>query len=378
MKINKDILLHVTMALAAVLVLSLPPLIDSWSPVLKFQPMINTMEGTAKEQKEKMMTIAHALQGNAIFFLGASEVIWSTEEPHAIFNYFNEDLHIPTVAYGGVMVDSVIQYSLLSHFKSDLSSKTKLVLLLSPDSFFRAKVPPRIFEQNLPADIFDPLLQDSEVAPMLQSYLENTRGDKISHLSFSQMRIRGWYFVDVTKEGIYQFGSFCDLVRDFYKQIIHIKQAPSDIWPTTGSDSQIVDWDSQRLSAEKNNEYNNITAATHWMTPHYLSTHKTKFDWNDRPPASEQITAFKNLITLLHAKHVQVLAIVDPINPWAANHTERYKSADSIVKSILKDNQIPYYDMYEEPYQNGWNKDALHPTDLTWVDMDRFIYEHFK
>lgn len=378
MTINKDILLHVSMALAAVLVLALPPLISSNHSLLKFQPMINTMEGTRKEQNEKMMTISHALQGHAIFFLGASEVVWSGDEPHAIFNYFNQNLQVPVVAYGGVMVDSVIQYSLLSRFKQDLNNKTKLVLLLSPDSFFRPKVPPKIFEDNLPADVFAPLLNDRDVAPVVTHYLESTRGDKISHMSFSQMQIRGWNISDIKKEMSWQFGSFCDLVRDFYKDKIRLKKAQPELWPSSSAKFEAVDWENQRQQALDHNKERKITAATHWMTPEYFKARPKPFDWSSRPPAEEQIVAFKKMIKMLHDRHVQVIAIVDPMNPWAISHRERYKKADDIVKSTLKEYQVPYYDMYEMPYQNGWNKDYLHPTDLAWVDMDHFVYEQFK
>ncbi len=49
-----------------------------------------------------------------------------------------------------------------------------------------------------------------------------------------------------------------------------------------------------------------------------------------------------------------------------------------MIAATLKKYQIPYFDMFKQPYQNGWNKDYLHPTDLAWVEMDHFIYEHFQ
>jgi D-alanine transfer protein len=70
MKIKNTLCLHILMALLAILVLSVHPVVTSFDPPLKFQPMIKSMEGTPKEQAEKIATISHALQGNAIFFIG--------------------------------------------------------------------------------------------------------------------------------------------------------------------------------------------------------------------------------------------------------------------------------------------------------------------
>lgn len=148
MKIKKAHWLHISMAVLAALVLSLPPFIDSLKPTLKFQPLIKTMEGTRKVQAEKIATISHALNGNAIFFLGASEVATSENEHFAVYNFFNNKLHQPTVAYGDSYVDNMTQLALLTRFKQDLSPKTKLVLLLAPDSFYFDGIPPTIFADH--------------------------------------------------------------------------------------------------------------------------------------------------------------------------------------------------------------------------------------
>lgn len=378
MRMNKNLFLHVTMAIAAVLVLSLPPLLDSRHPALTFQPMMATMEGTGKEQQEKMMTISHALQGNAIFFLSASEVVWSADEHYAIYNYFNQDLHIPVVAYGGPMADSLVHLSLLARFKENLSSKTKLVLLLSPDNFYRAKLPPRIFENNIPSTIFDPLLEDQDVAPTLKKYLESTRNDKINHMAFSQLQLRGWDLRDIQNEVSYQTGSFCDLIRNYYRQFIHLNKANAGVWPAEEAHQEPVDWVLQKQRAEKMTAEHGVTAEHHWMSKEYFEKHPTPYDWSSRAPDPQQMAIFNKMMAMLHERHVNVVVIIDPMNPWAVKHTERFKPADEMIAATLKKYQIPYYDMYKQLYQNGWSKDYLHPSDLAWVAMDQFVYEHFQ
>jgi D-alanine transfer protein len=70
MKIKNTLCLHILMALLAILVLNVHPVVTSFDPPLTFQPLIKSMAGTPKEQAEKIATISHALEGNAIFFIG--------------------------------------------------------------------------------------------------------------------------------------------------------------------------------------------------------------------------------------------------------------------------------------------------------------------
>jgi D-alanine transfer protein len=100
--------------------------------------------------------------------------------------------------------------------------------------------------------------------------------------------------------------------------------------------------------------------------------------WDDSPVEVEQMKAFRAMIQLLKERHVQVVVIIDAINRRAVQNPELVQPAVTQTTAILKENQIPYLDMYSMPYQNGWNWDRLHPTDLAWVPMDRFIVESFK
>jgi D-alanine transfer protein len=92
----------------------------------------------------------------------------------------------------------------------------------------------------------------------------------------------------------------------------------------------------------------------------------------------KQIEVFRATIKLLKERHVQVIAIVDPINPWALTNTNTFQPVDKQIQAILTENQVPYLDMYAMPYQNGWNWDRLHPSEIAWVPMVRFIAENFK
>ena len=378
MKIKNTFCLHILMALLAVLFLCIHPLMNSYAPPLKFQQLIESMDGTTKEQAEKIATISHALQGNAIFFIGASEVATSEDEPYAVYNYLNNDLHRNVVAFGDSFDDSITHFLLLSRFKDSLNANSKVVLLLAPDSFYSAGVPPTIFANNFPASVFNPLMQDEQTRPFLVNYLRKIDKKETSHLTFAQMKISGWNLDNIWQEVSYEFDNFCTLIKNDWLAMLHIVPSPARPWPVQPAVAITPDWDRELAHARKLNEARQESADTLWMDKTVYEPGEKPEVWDDSPVEPEQMKAFRAMIQLLKEHHVQVVVIIDAINRRAVQNPELVQPAVRQTTAILKENQIPYLDMYSMPYQNGWNWDRLHPTDLAWVPMDRFIVESFK
>lgn len=378
MKIKNTLWLHILMATLAILFLCIHPIATSLSPALNFHPLIKSMEGTQKEQADKIATISHALKGNAIFFIGASEVATSANEHYAVYNYFNNQLHKPVVAYGDAFFDDITQFLMFSRFKDSLNENSKVVLLLAPDSFYSKGVPPAIFADHFPSSIFDPLMKDPQARPLLINYLKNIDKEEVSHLTFAQMKVSGWNFGMVWDEISFQFANFCTLVKNDWFSLLNITPQTSPSWPTLHTASAQPDWDQEQANARELNKKRQQSAATMWMDKSLYKQGDTAGQWDDTPVVPKQIEVFRQTIKLLKSRHVQVIAIVDPINPWALYNTDTFKPVDQQIQAILKENQVPYLDMYAQPYQNGWNWDRLHPTELAWVPMDRFIAENFK
>ncbi|MFJ5473946.1 D-alanyl-lipoteichoic acid biosynthesis protein DltD [Pectobacterium carotovorum] len=378
MKIKNTLCLHILMATLAILFLSVPPLVASIDPTLTFQPLINTMEGTAKEQKEKIATISHALQGNAIFFLGASEVSTSEDEHYAVYNYFNNQLHRPVVAYGDSYVDSVTHFLLLSRFKNDLNANSKVVLLLAPDSFYSDGIPPAIFANNFPAPVFNPLMKDEQARPFLVNYLQHIDKEEISHLTFGQMKVYGWDPQIIWQEVSYQFANFCELIKNDWLALLHIVPQSAQRWPQQPTSNMTPDWNHELAQAHVLNQSRQQSAETLWMDKSVFADDQTPEEWDNAPIVPAQMEALRATIQLLKARNVQFVVIVDPINPWAINNSQKFQPVDSQIRSMLEENQVRYFDMYAQPYQNGWNWDRLHPTEPAWVAMDQFIAESFK
>ncbi|WP_420064284.1 D-alanyl-lipoteichoic acid biosynthesis protein DltD [Pectobacterium colocasium] len=378
MKIKNTLCLHILMATLAILFLSAPPLVKSVDPALTFQPLVNTMEGTAKEQKEKIATLSHALQGNAIFFLGASEVSTSEDEHYAVYNYFNNQLKRPVVAYGDSYIDNVTHFLLLSRFKNELNANSKVVLLLAPDSFYSDGIPPAIFANNFPASIFNPLMQDEQARPFLVNYLHSINKEEISHLTFGQMQVYGWDLQTIWQEVSYQFANFCELIKKDWLAMLGITPQPTQPWPPQPTANTVPDWAREREQARVLNQSRQQSAETLWMDKSVFADDPTREEWDDAPIVPAQMEALRATIQLLKARNVQFVVIIDPINPWAIKNSEKFQPVDSQIRAMLEENQVRYFDMYAQPYQNGWNWDRLHPTEPAWVEMDQFIAESFK
>jgi D-alanine transfer protein len=378
MKIKNTLCLHILMATLAILFLCIHPLVTSFDPPLAFQPLIKSMAGTPKEQAEKIATISHALEGNAIFFIGASEVATSEDEHYAVYNYFNKQLHKPVVAYGDAFVDDETQFLLFSRFKNSLNANSKVVLLLAPDSFYSKGLPPAIYADNFPGSIFNPLMKDPQARPILVNYLKHIDSKEISHLTFGQMRVFGWHPDLIWDEVSFQFASICTLIKNDWLALLNIMPRTVQPWPPQPTTHIAPDWDKELANARELNKKRQQSAATLWMDKTIYEEDGTRQQWDDTPVVPAQIAAFRKTVQLLKDRHVQVIAIVDPVNPWALYNTDTFRPVDKQIQTILEANQIPYLDMYAMPYQNGWNWDRLHPSELAWVPMIRFIAQSFK
>lgn len=378
MKIKNTLCLHILTATLAILFLYVHPLVTSFAPPLKFHPLIKSMEGTQEEQAEKIATISHALKGNAIFFIGASEVATSEKEHYAVYNYFNNQLHKPVVAYGDAFVDDITQFLLFSRFKNDLNENSKVVLLLAPDSFYSKGIPPAIFADHFPAPVFNPLMKDEQARPLLVNYLQNIDKEEVSHLTFAQMQASGWDLDMLWNEVSFQFANFCTLIKNDWLALLNIVPQTANPWPAPHAASPQPDWDQALAHARELNKRRQQSAATMWMDKSVYEDGDTPEQWDDTPVVPKQIEVFQQTIILLKERHVQVVAIIDPINPWALYNTNTFQPVDKQLQAILTENKVPYLDMYAQPYQNGWNWDRLHPSELAWVPMDRFIAESFK
>lgn len=221
-------------------------------------------------------------------------------------------------------------------------------------------------------------MKDPQARPILVNYLKHIDAKEISHLTFGQMRVFGWHPDLIWDEIGFQFANFCTLIKNDWLSLLNIRPETAQPWPQQPTTHMTPDWNKELANARELNKVRQQSAATLWMDKTIYEEDGKPQQWDDTPVVPGQFAAFRKTVQLLRAHHVQVIAIVDPVNPWALYHTDTFRPYDKQIQSILKENQIPYLDMYAMPYQNGWNWDRLHPTELAWVPMLRFIAQSFK
>lgn len=192
------------------------------------------------------------------------------------------------------------------------------------------------------------------------------------------MQVYGWDPQIIWQEVSYQFANFCELIKNDWLSMLGIIPQPTQPWPHRLTVNTIPDWNRELAQAQLLNQSREQSADTLWMDKSVFADDKTPEEWDDAPIVPAQMEALSATIKLLKARNVQFVVIVDPINPWAIKNSEKFQPVDTQIRSMLEANQVRYFDMYAQPYQNGWNWDRLHPTDPAWVAMDQFIAESFK
>jgi D-alanine transfer protein len=79
----------------------------------------------------------------------------SEDEHYAVYNYFNQQLHKPVVAYGDAFVDDETQFYCSHVLKIALTQTVKLFYCWHLTAFTQ-KVCHAIYADNFPGSVFDP------------------------------------------------------------------------------------------------------------------------------------------------------------------------------------------------------------------------------
>jgi D-alanine transfer protein len=86
-------------------------------------------------------------------------------------------------------------------------------------------------------------------------------------------------------------------------------------WPQQPTTHIAPDWDKELANARELNKKRQQSAATLWMDKTIYEEDGKPQQWDDTPVVPAQIAAFSKTVQLLKERHVQVIAIVDPVNP---------------------------------------------------------------
>lgn len=177
----------------------------------------------------------------------------------------------------------------------------------------------------------------------------------------------------------------CQAQRDMYlgsQQRLMQQLAGSQAQPYH-FDQRIVNWDSLFAASEANfaNISNNNTIGVE--NSYYESWLK------DRPkkrveavplPDNQEYQDLEALVHFLSANGVKPAFVIMPLNPLAHENLSTLDPTMTAVAGLLRKHGYPLLDMYHDNsthYRKGVLEDIMHPYDLGWYQIDRFILDTY-
>lgn len=98
---------------------------------------------------------------------------------------------------------------------------------------------------------------------------------------------------------------------------------------------------------------------------------------------NQEMEDFKLVVDLLEKQNANCSFIIQPLNPYYYEHTERYQPLVDSLTNLLDDKKFPYLNMYvsdKKDYEPGVLKDVMHLGDFGWMKINLFLdsiyYEH--
>ncbi|MCT4582117.1 MAG: D-alanyl-lipoteichoic acid biosynthesis protein DltD [Flavobacteriales bacterium] len=92
--------------------------------------------------------------------------------------------------------------------------------------------------------------------------------------------------------------------------------------------------------------------------------------------ANEEYRDFKMVVKYLSEKNINASFIIQPLNPHYFVGLERLNPIMDSITSQLKENKIPYYNMFvdsKENYEPGVLRDVMHLGDYGWMKVNQYI-----
>lgn len=146
-------------------------------------------------------------------------------------------------------------------------------------------------------------------------------------------------------------------------------------------------WKAERtelMDSLKKNFLVSITNNKLFVNDHYYQTYlvdstgKLKVDSISSPNLTEnqELEDFKLLVDFLSSRSTKCSFIIQPMNPYYYQHTERNLPLIDTLTGILEEKDIPYLNLYAKnktDYDPATLKDVMHLGDYGWMKINYFL-----
>lgn len=335
--------------------------------------------GHGKQATENIVQFSSALAGGKTAVILGSSELSMPESTYIPYNYLPKNLHVPVLAYGHAYFQSFGIYGLLAANTHALSSRSKVILLLSPGWFNTSSMPSTAFIEHFQPQILSALYRTSEARELVNQYIQLHKTE-FNHLSpVLQAFSTGsdvFMYTAAIKEGAYALKSRLRTIASERARAVHDEKTPALLFPSA---SQWQEQERVAQAMETGQMRNNARWVRDDYHEKYLSTLPSEgaayFSQHENPEI--ELAMLAQVLKLLKKQGVQALLIMQPINPHVYKDASRAGQIGKQVSSLAKDSGMHFFDMNDIPeYKPGILRDGMHLGELGWVMINHRIMKY--
>lgn len=341
--------------------------------------------GTGEIATENLVQMSSALSsGKTLVILGSSE-LQDTRLAQEPYRFLPQVKHVPVLAYGYSYLNSIGAYALLAANTAALSSKTKLVILLSP-SWFWDPAPSNYVIANLQPQVLIRLYQNPGARNVINGYFQLHK-DEFTSVSptqeaFTKNDAQRMNALEL-KENIYTLKVRLRAMLSAKPDVPEYELPPFDEWSNTPA---VIAAQSAALAASRMQVQTAgdkpIAAKPPVLTKQQLEViadnekHLLEIPSEDLD-TNPEFSMLENIVRLLKARHVRALFVFQPVNPEIYKHAMLANIIGRKVSNLLNSAGMQCFDMSDvSHYQHGMLGDGVHLAGLGWLMVDNRMLEY--
>jgi D-alanine transfer protein len=315
------------------------------------------------------------LKQNNVLIFGSSELTSKTgREPYV---FLPEHMGQTAMAFGGGGAQSLTILTNLLANRDLLSSKSRIVIILSPWWFLTSGTEASTFREFTHAEALAKIAADAGIAESTKEPLYRFMKRQLHHLTPPTFEMLAFRFPG------FEVG-LRDLIEDVRFTIPEFVREHSRIYqsrltrtylPATEKLTRTdFNWEQELRKAEVDKEQNSRSNQYGFLDlqwPNYKNT--VPRELHEPDPESNEVKDLEVLVRFLHEQNVPALFIQQPINALAYLKIERFDPVRERINELMTENQMHYVDYLSLDYQKTMLVDLAHLSAYGWLKVDRDI-----
>lgn len=342
------------------------------------------------------MALAVALKKRVPVLFGSSELTSSHLQGIAYRFFCRENSEDKFLAVGHAGFQSFAILTTLAANKA-LLKNAKITIILSPGWFeeqYASGTSLKSFFEFCPPGYLYQIYQDTSIDKATKQHIENYIYRNYDKISKPDAVLRAMGKKQVTPLNYFFNYPFLEadkvelnmqVQQDFYlgSQQLIVDQVSKGITKPFRFENRSVNWDSLNKAAGENfkliSNTNDIGVENTYYESWLKGKPKKKMNAVDLKN-NQEFKDFKALVDFLKINHVKPIFVMMPLNTLAHENLKDLAPTINEVNFTLKLAGFKTLDMFNQnlnSYNKGILEDIMHPYDLGWYQIDRFILYNY-